>query len=415
MRRTRWLLTALFTAITAGCLVALGLVAASIDSHSRERALDNHVDRVVTGLARQVYRDDETGALDFDGLRTDDLAQGHTAVALLETDPDGHWRERFVHQRSALPDPMGLEAIADRVVATGVTAYATAIATTGAPVRLAAEPIDDGSKVIATVIAGTDPTPSRTDHRLLVEALVVGCGTLVAAAAAAGHLLSGRSMRPALAMLDEQERFLSDAAHELRTPLATLQLVTEPHARTTAEADLALQDAHRLTGQMARLVTGLLARTRTRTGVAHTATTPLRLDQLAESIVEEVRDGHDITLTTSETIVTGDPDLLGLAIRNLLDNAITHGAPEHRRAQIDVTVADGRVAVRDHGPGIDPAIRGNPFDRGVTGPDGHHGIGLAIVAWVAQLHSGTATIEPAPGGGVVATIALPQAHESRSM
>jgi signal transduction histidine kinase len=98
--------------------------------------------------------------------------------------------------------------------------------------------------------------------------------------------------------------------------------------------------------------------------------------------------------------VEGDPELLTLAVRNLIDNALVHGAPP-----IEITVTDGRVAVRDHGPGLDPAM-GDPFDRGVTGPTGNHGIGLAIVRWVAQVHNGTSILQPAEGSGAVGTLTL---------
>jgi signal transduction histidine kinase len=150
---------------------------------------------------------------------------------------------------------------------------------------------------------------------------------------------------------------------------------------------------------MARMVTGLLARARTESGVVEPETMPLRLDQLVEAVVAESAD-PDIRVSAESTVVEGDPELLTLAVRNLIDNALVHGAPP-----IEVTVTDGRVAVRDHGPGLDPAM-GDPFDRGVTGPTGNHGIGLAIVRWVAQLHNGTATLEPADGGGTLATLML---------
>ncbi|BDX29489.1 hypothetical protein TUM20985_00360 [Mycobacterium antarcticum] len=111
---------------------------------------------------------------------------------------------------------------------------------------------------------------------------------------------------------------------------------------------------------MARLVTGLLARARTQTGVTEPEMVPLRLDQLVESVVDEFPSRH-VTLTTTPTVVAGDPELLGLAVRNVIDNALTHGA----RTRAEVTVASGRVTIRDYGPGLDPSLTADPFDRGV--------------------------------------------------
>lgn len=405
LRRTRWLLTALFTAITAGCLVALGTFAVTIDANSRQRALDGEVDRVVTGLAREIYRDDQ-GALVVVDVYEDDLAHGSTAVVVIANEPGGQWQQRFEHLRPALPGDDALSRLADDVAYNEDTIVRSSTDTRGKPVRLAAAPIWEGDEVTAVVVAGADPEDSARDHRRLVWALALACTALVALAAAAGHLLSGRSLRPAAQMLDEQERFLTDAAHELRTPLATLRLVTDAGLRTPADAGRALEDAQGIADRMARLVTGLLARARTRTGVTAPEMVPLRLDQLVESVVEEFADRH-ITLTASPTIVAGDPDLLELAVRNVLDNALRHGAVDDEDPRVEVTVGDGRVEVRDHGPGLNPDLTTDPFERGVAGPSGNHGFGLAIVRWVAQLHSGSATIGAAPGGGTTVTIALP--------
>jgi signal transduction histidine kinase len=392
------LLTALFTAITAACLIALGVFAATIDARSRDRSLDAGIDRVVTGLARDVsWNDDAT--INLETFRDDDLAQGTTAVALVVKDADGQWHERFGHRRQGLPTDADLTALVQDVADQEETLLRSMRDTKGRPARVSATPVYLDSTLAAVVIAGEDPAPTELDHRHLVLALAFGGAALVALAALAGHLLSGASMRPAVRMLDEQERFLGDAAHELRTPLTTLRLVTEAGLRDPGESRRALTDAQALADRLARLVTGLLARARTETGVVELDKVPLRLDQLVEAVVAESAD-PDVRLSAESTVVEGDPELLTLAVRNLIDNAVVHGAPP-----IEVTVTDGRVAVRDHGPGLDPSMD-DPFDRGVTGPTGSHGIGLAIVRWVAQVHNGTSTLEPAEAGGTVATLTL---------
>ncbi|MEV6773111.1 HAMP domain-containing sensor histidine kinase [Nocardia sp. NPDC051030] len=398
MRRTRWWLTALFTTLTAVCLIVLGTVAASIDSHSRDRALDDGVDRVVTGLARVVYWDGE-GKIDLETFRDDDLAQGLFAVAVVVREPDGQWSEKFGHLRSALPGD--LSALAAETAEAEETVLSTQTDRTGQSVRVAASPVWDlESTPSAVVFAAADPSQSERDHGRLVLALELGGLALIALAALAGHLLSGVSMRPAVRMLDEQERFLADASHELRTPLATLRLYLDAALRDSGDTRRAVTDARSLTDRMGRLVTGLLARTRTETGLGELDMQRLHLDQLVEGVVAECG-GPEIEVHTEPTVVQADPDLLSLAVRNLIDNALVHGGPH-----VEVTVADGRVTVRDHGPGLDPALT-DPFERGATGAGGNHGIGLSLVRWVARAHSGSVTLRSAESGGTVATLTLP--------
>ncbi|WP_405167075.1 HAMP domain-containing histidine kinase [Nocardia sp. NBC_01499] len=404
LRRTRWLLTALITVITATCLIILGLLAATIDARSRHNAVDNSLDRVVSGLWRSIDFNLDDQAIDLDLVESDDLANGETAVMIVTNDDNGRWREIYGHLRSWLPPGNGAEALADDAVRAGETVFQDGYDSAGRPVRLAATPVFwEDTKTQAVVLAGTNPGLVDRDRALLLWALVVGGLTLVALSALAAHALSGRSMRQALLLVEEQERFLGDAAHELRTPLTTLGLVTAPRRRDPHEVERALADAGELGTRMERIVAGLLARARMQAGVTTMERVQLLLDQLTESVVEEFK--ANVVVVSSPTVVVGDPNLLSLAVRNLIENAITHGAinPD---APVEVHVAQGRVSVRDHGAGLNPQLSSNPFERGITGGRGS-GIGLALVAWIAELHGGTATMEPAPGGGTIATIALP--------
>ncbi|MEV4126418.1 HAMP domain-containing sensor histidine kinase [Nocardia sp. NPDC049707] len=405
LRRTRWQLTALITAITATCLIILGIVAATIDARSRETALDDSLDRVVSGLFRAINLPEGEETIDVSQLDNDALANGEVAVLVLSAHGNGRWQENFAHLRSWLPKDDGVAGLADDADLAGETVFRNGYDGAGRPVRIAATPITwEDSETKAVVIAGTNPGAFDRDRALLIWGLVVGGCTLVALSAAAGHLLSGRSMRQAIVLLEEQERFLGDAAHELRTPLTTLGLVTAPRRRNPHEVERALVDARALGSRMERIVAGLLARARMQAGVTTMEKVQLLLDQLTESVVEEFPRA-DIVLQTNPSVVVGDPNLLSLAVRNLIENAITHGAV-NRGAPVEVHVADGRVSVRDHGVGLTPQLSSSPFTRGVSGGRGS-GIGLALVAWIAELHGGTATMEPAAGGGTIASIVLP--------
>ncbi|MFJ2154937.1 sensor histidine kinase [Streptomyces sp. NPDC087856] len=396
LRRTRRLMTLLFASTTAACLVVLAVVAIRIDSASRRSGLDHEVGSRAAGLSRAVWFD--AGVLHLEPLREDELAQGAQVLAVLQAAPGKTPTVRnVVPGRSSLPDADRLDEVWHRVLDEQGTVQVSASATKGGRLRWAAAPVWDDDRIGAAVLVGTELARSEHDHDLLVRWLALGCTALVCCAAAVGHLLSGRAMRPALRGLGRQEQFLAEAAHELRTPLATLRLVVERNGSS--------DEALRLVDRLSRLVTGLLARARLESGAHRVELVPLRLDQLVETTVEELPDHDSVTVTTEPVVVRGDPDLLAQAVRNLVENAQRHGGPAG--SPVEVGVTPGLVTVRDHGDGVPLADRERVFARGVTGTGPGTGAGLAIVRWVAGLHHGTARLADAPGGGLLAELRLP--------
>ncbi|MGX9885207.1 sensor histidine kinase [Streptomyces sp. NPDC002276] len=396
LRRTRRLMTLLFASTTAACLVVLAVVAIRIDAASRRSGLDHEVGSRAAGLSRAVWFD--AGVLHLEPLREDELAQGAQVLAVLQAAPGKTPTVRnVVPGRSALPDADQLDEVWHSVLDEQGTVQVSAPATKGGRLRWAAAPVWDGDRIGAAVLVGTELARSEHDHDLLVRWLALGCTALVCCAAAVGHLLSGRAMRPALRGLDQQEQFLAEAAHELRTPLATLRL--------TVERGGSSDEALRLVDRLSRLVTGLLARARLESGAQRVELVPLRLDQLVETTVEELPDHQSVTVTAEPVVVRGDPDLLAQAVRNLVENAQRHGGPAG--SPVEVGVTPGLVTVRDHGDGVPLADRERVFARGVAGTGPGTGAGLAIVRWVAGLHHGTARLTDAPGGGLLAELRLP--------
>ncbi|MFI6406850.1 sensor histidine kinase [Streptomyces sp. NPDC050548] len=396
LRRTRRMMTLLFASTTAACLVVLAVVAIRIDAASRRSGLDHEVGNRAAGLSRAVWFD--AGVLHLEPLREDELAQGAQALAVLQAAPGKKPTLRnVVPGRSSLPDADQLDEVWHSVLDEQGTVQVSASATKGGRLRWAAAPVWDGDRIGAAVLVGTELARSDRDHDLLVRWLALGCTALVCCAAAVGHLLSGRAMRPALRGLDQQEQFLAEAAHELRTPLATLRL--------TVERGGSSDEALRLVDRLSRLVTGLLARARLESGAQRVELVPLRLDQLVETTVEELPDHQSVTVTAEPVVVRGDPDLLAQAVRNLVENAQRHGGPAG--SPVEVSVTPGLVTVRDHGDGVPLADRERVFARGVSGTGPGTGAGLAIVRWVAGLHHGTARLTDAPGGGLLAELRLP--------
>lgn len=423
LHRGRWIMTLLFAATTAGCLVVLATMAVRIDAGSRSGDIDHNVDGRAVGLSRAVWFDD-AGTLHLEPLREDELAQGAEVVAVLQSAPGPPEQPPVVRTAhpapSAVPGRTDLDRAWHEVRTDQETVLFTATAADGRELRWAAAPVWDGDRIGAAVLVGADPARGEHDHALLIRWLALGCTALVLFAAAVGHLLSGRAMRPALLGLERQEQFLAEAAHELRTPLATLRLVVDA-GRTgpAARAPGALDEAVRLVDRLSRLVTGLLARARVTAGTQEVELTPLRLDQLVELTVEELPDHSAVTVRTEPVVVLGDPELLAQAVRNLVENAQRHGSgPGPSAPVVEVSVTPGRITVRDHGVGVPPDQRENVFARGVTGGPGSSdapggaatpgtGTGLAIVRWVAELHGGSAHLTDAPGGGLLAEVRLP--------
>jgi two-component system, OmpR family, sensor histidine kinase TctE len=215
----------------------------------------------------------------------------------------------------------------------------------------------------------------------------------------------------------KQQRFLADAAHQLRTPLAGLRAHTElALAQPMPEACRAqLEQVHQATIRTARLANQLLALARAEPG-ARSATAPLDLKSLAEGEADGwVRQslGRDIDLgfELESARVEGDAFLLREALSNLVHNALEYSLRGGR-----VTVRTGRrngsafLEVEDDGPGIAREERNRVLERfyRVPGTPGTgSGLGLAIVREIAASHGAGVAIADAPSGGCRVGITFP--------
>ena len=209
-----------------------------------------------------------------------------------------------------------------------------------------------------------------------------------------------------------QQQLVADASHELRTPLTSLRTNIEvlQHEDRLDPEDRRrlLEDVTTQLDEFAVLVAGLVELARGEVPVR--APTDLRLDELVEDVAGRVRARHrgvEISVDSAPTVVRGERDRLERAVVNLLDNACKYAG----EGQVEVRVAGGEVAVRDHGPGVDPEDRDRVFDRFYRAPQARgapgSGLGLAIVQQVAEAHGGSVTVEDAPGGGALFRLTLP--------
>jgi signal transduction histidine kinase len=260
--------------------------------------------------------------------------------------------------------------------------------------RRALETVREASTTAASI------GPQRTDVRLPEQTMPSEIAPLVHAVNQALDRLQ--------AGFRAQRDFTADMAHELRTPLAIVR------ARVDSLEPGPVRD---------QLRTDLVNMTRTVNQVLDIAelesfivATDARAD-LREVCAEAVAFMAPLAVERGQTIslggaeepvwVHGHAEALFRAVRNLIENAIRHTPPG---VSIEVEVgADGVARVLDDGPGVPPGDRESIFRRfwrRDRGKADSRGLGLAIVARVAEAHDGSVTVEDRPGGGSIFTLRL---------
>ncbi|MEV0118815.1 HAMP domain-containing sensor histidine kinase [Streptomyces sp. NPDC050844] len=419
VRRLRRRITALFALTSAAGLIGLAVFAVHSDDRRWRQQLDQSMGQD-TSWAIGLLITDEDGRLDAREL-ADTMGTGCPPLTVLSVPPGDESAPLTVEHAPRRPcltvSSSDLQAAGAAAVRGEHAAAVDRHTTDGRPVRLYADPFyppepmePDAPQGVIVTMAGT--ADQRADHRRLTWLVAGACAVLVCLSAAVGHLLSGRAIRPALAALRQQEAFLADAAHDLRTPAASLRSLAETALRGETDSTEVLRRSLRLADGMGGLVDGLLTRARLMSGTETLVREPLRLDQLVEGVVADApAEGHRVTLRLEETVVVADPDLVRRAVGNLLGNALVHGHAPGEPAEVVVTVSpDGAVTVEDAGPGLPPRLAEGAtlFDRFRSGGSST-GLGLSIAAWVAHAHGGDLTAGPASGGGARFVLRLPLA------
>ncbi len=217
--------------------------------------------------------------------------------------------------------------------------------------------------------------------------------------------------------LDNERRFTADAAHELRTPLAALKIQAQV-AMATKDPE---QSRHALAQVIAgadratRLVEQLLRLARLDPLERLSDPQPFDLAELARAAVDDARSAADarqqqlvLDVAESPLTVSGDRDLLGAALRNLVDNAVRY-TQEGGRITVSAGTEYGqiRISVADNGPGVPPEELPHLVERFYRGRDNTaegSGLGLAIVRRIGELHGARLEVENAAAGGFVATL-----------
>ena len=267
-------------------------------------------------------------------------------------------------------------------------------------IRRALKPLDDLAKdVVARNPQNLAPLLSRTAPQETVPLVMA----------------LNRLFQQVSTSLENERRFTADAAHELRTPLAA--------TRIQAQVALLAEDASVRQHALEKTIAGMdrathlveqmlrLARLDPLLGIADAR--PIDLASLARSVAAGCLDRYptrriEAVIDDALAPVPGDAELLQVALRNLIDNAIRYSPAE---TLIEIALGkDDRglhLAVLDNGPGVTPetlARLGERFFRGTEVRTEGNGLGLTIVRRIADLHGAVLEFTNRPSGGLVATI-----------
>jgi signal transduction histidine kinase len=261
-------------------------------------------------------------------------------------------------------------------------------------IRRVLRPVRQASEVAASI------SPARPAERLPAAQLPQEISPLAKAVNQALDRLE--------AALSTQREFTADAAHELRTPLAILRTrvdtTVEPAVARELQADI---DA------VVRILDQLLELAELE-GSVNTATGGADLNDLCAEVVAlmaplAIAEGKGLELAASEkrAVCPCSPDMISRAVRNLVENALRF-SPLGGTVHVAV-ISPATIRVEDQGPGVRPEDREmifRRFWRRNRQSKDHAGLGLAIVAKVAQIHGGSITVQENAGGGAIFELTL---------
>ena len=288
---------------------------------------------------------------------------------------------------------------------------------------------------LATALAPTfDVAPELTNEQAAAiayqatleqvrAAVVLADLAVVGLVGIAAWILAARTLRPIAEAHARQRRFVADASHEMRTPLAAIRASAEGAlAGRASEGELrgALGIVVESSGRLSSLTNDLLLLARADEPPPIRRAPPMDLSVVVVETAEAYAIAHPelpraTTTLAPDLAVVADPDEIGRVVANLLDNAYRYGGPTPAPPRITTRVVDREAVaeVADYGPGIAAADLERvfePFARlhaDAAAPDGS-GLGLAIARSLAQRNGGRLTVTSRPGEGATFRLWLPR-------
>jgi two-component system OmpR family sensor kinase len=324
------------------------------------------------------------------------------------------------------------------------------------PARLFAVPLAVRGAPAVLVVGATAQNRAEALASLRTE-LLLGGPLLLLAATLGAYLLTGAALRPVEAMrrraatitagtpgqrlplpaggdevarlgetfnallarleaaMERERGFVSDASHELRTPLTLLRTelaLALRRPRTAGELRAAVESAAEETDRLCRLAEDLLLIARAEHGRLPVHPELVDAGDALHRVGREFATTAPgrITVAVEAPVIWADPRRLDQALRNLLDNAVRHGAGPVRVTAAETPVGV-EVHVTDRGPGFPSGYVPHAFERFTRGGPGRSGrgagLGLSIVDVIARAHGGSAHATDRPGGGADVWLVLP--------
>lgn len=429
---TRWRLTALYASTMGVILIASasGFYMALAQDHRRE--IDDRLETVASTL-----HDSLEPALDQPGQITPLASQILPNLCMNQagcpTPPNRHVLG-LLHQQGyylRLLDLSGQKiAIAgdppEQIIHSAAAGLHTLHKTNGGTYRQMSLPLKNAVGMPWGYLQVGSSLDVPNQHLFWVRwALVLGLPLALALVWAVSWWVAGLAIRPAYQAYRQIQQFTADAAHELRTPLATIRLATESagpvESIPAAEAQGVLQVVHRQTQRLTTLVNDLLILSRLEQADDRSAPTLVYLPDLVNDIAEELtalaltKGIHLTTVAPKDATLTvrGHETELYRLLLNVVGNALAYTS-QGGRVTIRLTPHDryALINVEDTGMGIAAADQSKIFDRFYrVNPDrsrltGGSGLGLTIARAIAQTHGGDIQVTSEVGQGSCFTIAI---------
>jgi len=281
---------------------------------------------------------------------------------------------------------------------------------------------DDGRTPPPRIITIDQDLINESQNRLLLSLITINL-TILALAGSLSYFLAGRTLSPIQKMTEDQKRFVSDASHELKTPITALKALFEVSLRDPnlklAEAKQALQDGISQTNQLKTLTDSLLELNHTSNGDSLDFKLNSVKDLMSESvkIIKPQADAKKIKITThfvSEKLLSDHQKIQELFII-LLDNAVKYSPKSSSIKFLAKTTKKHLIfEIIDQGIGISPKDLAHIFDRFYRADNARtkndasgYGLGLSIAQKIVNQHHGKITVNSKIDQGTEFIISLP--------